>query len=300
MLGQIIGNEPFKQSLQAALRAGRLSHSVLLCGEEGCGTGFAARCLAADYLYPQGGAAARAVLQSAAPECIQVRGEGALGEIRIDQVRTVRRQVFETALSAAGRVVIFYGAHKLNQASANALLKVLEEPPPGVLFILTAYSAAAVLPTIRSRCGQFQLAPVSPEQCEAYLQAHCPGCGAPGLLARVYAGRIGLALAAATDEAARRSLETALQLARAVGGQDRCRALCLLAAYEKDKPAALRLLSDLANVAAAALEGGDLGLSPRQAARCAAACGAAQQAVRRNLNQKLLFTRLAARLCAGA
>lgn len=61
-----------------------------------------------------------------------------------------------------GRAVIFYGAQKMNASSANALLKVLEEPPEGVLFVLTATSAAAVLPTIRSRCAIYPIAPVTP------------------------------------------------------------------------------------------------------------------------------------------
>ena len=51
------------------------------------------------------------------------------------------------------------GADKLNGASANALLKVLEEPPEGVLFILTAPSEANVMATIRSRCCAYSLAP---------------------------------------------------------------------------------------------------------------------------------------------
>ena len=196
MLDRLAGNAELKQDLQAALRAGRLSHSVLLCGEAGCGAGFAARCLAADRLYPQGGPQAEAVLAGRAAECCEVRGEGASGEIKIDRVRRVRRQVFDTALSAEGRAVIFYGAHKLNGPSANALLKVLEEPPEGVLFVLTATGAAAVLPTIRSRCEGYTVAPVSAAECEAYLKKEFPACARPGLLARVYAGRIGLARAA--------------------------------------------------------------------------------------------------------
>ena len=49
----------------------------------------------------------------------------------------------------------------MNEESANALLKVMEEPPEGVLFLLTADSLAGVLPTIRSRCVSFAIAPVS-------------------------------------------------------------------------------------------------------------------------------------------
>lgn len=299
MLQRIEGNEAFKKSVQAALQAGRLSNSVLLCAEAGCGAGFAARCLAADFLCPEGGEGAEAVLAGRSPECIEVRGQGQRGEILVGQARQVRSLVYETALSAAGRVVIFYGAHRMNPSAANALLKVLEEPPAGVLFLLTAPSAAAVLATIRSRCGLFLLSPVSKAQCEAYLKANCPACPDPALLARVYAGRIGPARAAATDPAARRSLDAALELAAGVGAGDLYNTLRRLSAFEKDRAAAARLLEDLACVAAAALEGEEgLGLDRPAAARCAAGCAEARRGMDRSLNQKLLFTALAAGLCA--
>ena len=55
MLERLCGNEALKENLSAALAAGRLPHSVLLCGAGGLGKNFAARLLAADYLYPAGG-----------------------------------------------------------------------------------------------------------------------------------------------------------------------------------------------------------------------------------------------------
>lgn len=116
-------------------------------GEAGTGAGFAARCLAADYLYPNGGASAAQVLAGQSPEYLLLAGEGVSGDIRVDRVREVRREIFNTALSAGGRAVHIKGADKLNGASANALLKVLEEPPEGVLFILTAPSEATVMAT---------------------------------------------------------------------------------------------------------------------------------------------------------
>ena len=63
MLERLSGNTALKSELGAALDAGRLPHAILLVGEPGCGAGFAARCLAADYLYPQGGPHAEAVLK---------------------------------------------------------------------------------------------------------------------------------------------------------------------------------------------------------------------------------------------
>ena len=128
-LDSLLGNETLKESLSAALAAGRLSHSILLCGEAGTGAGFAARCLAADYLYPNGGASAAQVLAGQSPEYLLLAGEGVSGDIRVDRVREVRREIFNTALSAGGRAVHIKGADKLNGASANALLKVLEEQP---------------------------------------------------------------------------------------------------------------------------------------------------------------------------
>ena len=86
MLSRIRGNEAFKDSVQAALQAGRLSNSVLLCAEEGCGAGFAARCLAADFLFPEGGDAAEAVLAGRSSECID---PGTIGVIFIADKRPI-------------------------------------------------------------------------------------------------------------------------------------------------------------------------------------------------------------------
>ena len=161
MLDRLAGNTALKEELGAALRTGRLPHAVLLIGETGCGTGFAARCLAADYLYPQGGPHAEAVLKKADTECLVLQGEGASGQIPVKRVREMREAIQHSALStdAAGRVLFIYGAQNLNGSSANAMLKIIEEPPEGVLFLLTATSAATVLPTIRSRCAAYTIVP---------------------------------------------------------------------------------------------------------------------------------------------
>lgn len=243
MLERLAGNEPLRRDLAAALAANRLAHSLLLCGEKGLGAGFAARCLAADRLFPEGGAAAEAVLAGQSSECIEVRGAGVQGVIKIDQVREVRRRVYDTALSAAGRVVILYGAEHLNAASGNALLKIIEEPPEGVLFVLTAASSAAVLGTIRSRCAVYALAPVSEAECAAWLRKNCPGAAgqlAPEQLAALYAGQIGKAAQALRDPARGAVLTDALRIAGLAAKGQEYPLLTALAAYEsakKPKPA---------------------------------------------------------------
>ena len=175
MLDRMEGNAELKSSVQLMLAAHRLTHSVLLVGEEGLGAGFAARCIAADYLYPAGGAPAEALLRGECcravgkpgdrdsghvetgivREAISVAGMGAGGKYLVSQVKAMRSEIFNTSLSAEGRAVLLYHVEKMNEESANALLKVMEEPPEGVLFLLTADSLAGVLPTIRSRCVSF-------------------------------------------------------------------------------------------------------------------------------------------------
>ena len=273
MLDRMEGNAELKTSVQQMLATRRLTHSVLLVGEAGLGTGFAARCIAADYLYPAGGAAAEALLRGECcravakagkrdsgtvetgivREAISVSGMGSGGKYLVGQVTAMRSEIFNTSLSAEGRAVLLYHVERMNEESANALLKVMEEPPEGVLFLLTADSLASVLPTIRSRCVSFAVAPVSPEQCARYCAAQGVDKKTAALYSELFDGHIGTVLAAAQDEARTAQVEKALQLAKAAADRDSYAAACLLAAYEKDKAGAAALLTDFRAVAAAGL-----------------------------------------------
>ncbi len=80
-------------------------------------------------------------------------------EIKIDQVRQINQFAVQTAQSAPRKVVAILDAHLLNQAAANALLKTLEEPPPATHLLLATTNWGRLLPTIRSRCQRFVVAP---------------------------------------------------------------------------------------------------------------------------------------------
>lgn len=302
MLERICGNAVLRQDLAGALRQKHMMHSILLVGEEGSGAGFAARCLAADFLFPQGGPHAEAVLRSESGECIEVRGEGASGEIPVEKVRAVRREVYGTALSSAGRCVIFYAAQNFNGPSANALLKVLEEPPEDVLFILTANSLAGVLPTIRSRCAVYVMAPVPQQECVRRL---CEGAESPDaeraeFLAAVYDGHLGSCLAVLQDPARAEALERAQRLCRAAARGDEYELLRQLAELETNKTLALRVLSDCAALCAATLRGpGMTELRSEQAARVIEETDLAQKRLRRNAALKLTLTLFGASVSAA-
>ena len=294
-----------------------LSNGWLLIGEQCLGAGFAPRCIAADYLSPAGGPAAEALLRGeccravakagdrdsgrvetgVVREAIAVEGMGAGGRYLVGQVTAMRSEIFNTSLSAEGRAVLLYHAEKMNGESANALLKVMEEPPEGVLFLLTAQSLAGVLPTIRSRCVSFALAPAPVPQCAAF----CAARGVPqkdaARLSELFEGRIGAVLAAARDAARRRQLDAAADLAKAAAARDAYAASALLAGYEKDKAAAAVLLRDLCAYAAAGLRGSKV--SPLQGEAAARVIPLATEALwqlERQVNTKIVLQVLGASL----
>ena len=319
LIERLEGNAELKRSIRLMLDSRRLTHSVLLVGETGLGAGFAARCVAADYLYPAGGAPAEALLRGECcravgkpgkrdsgqietgivREAISVEGMGAGGRYLVSQVTAMRSEIFNTSLSAEGRAVLLYHVERMNEESANALLKVMEEPPEGVLFLLTADSLAGVLPTIRSRCVSFAMAPVSPAACARYCAAQGVDKADADLYSELFDGHIGTVLAAAKDEARRQQVEKALALAKAAAAKDSYAAAVLLAPYEKEKAGAAALLADLRAVAAAGLRESPLAPVRGEAAgRLIAAADAAIQRLQAQVNPKITLTVFASRFRA--
>lgn len=92
-------------------------------------------------------------------------------DIRIDQIRSLESW-FNTATHRGGwRVAVLYPAHALNVISANALLKVLEEPPPKTVFLLVADAPDRLLPTLVSRCRRLPLPAPAPDVALQWLSA---------------------------------------------------------------------------------------------------------------------------------
>ena len=193
--------------------------------------------------------------------------------------------------------MLLYHVERMNEESANALLKVMEEPPEGVLFLLTADSLAGVLPTIRSRCVSFAIAPVSPADCARYCTAHGVDKKTAALYSELFDGHIGTVLTAARDKARTEQVDKAMELARAAQAGDSYTAAVLLAPYEKDKAGAAALLRDLRAVAAAGLQGNPHApVQGQQAQRTLRLAEAAIQRLGAQVNPKIVLTVFAARL----
>ncbi|MDB5859735.1 MAG: holB [Ramlibacter sp.] len=110
-------------------------------------------------------------------------------EIRVDAMRDALEFAQRTSGRGRGKVMLVYPAERMNQITANALLKTLEEPPGDVRFVLATEAAHQLLPTIRSRCQGHTLTWPTSAEAEAWLQEQgVAATAAPGLL-RAAGGR---------------------------------------------------------------------------------------------------------------
>ncbi|MBR3159739.1 MAG: DNA polymerase III subunit delta' [Atopobiaceae bacterium] len=176
-----IDNQPrVRAFLSAAYAEGRLSHAYLFTGMPGAGMTEAALALAQCVVCPNPEGP-----DGTCDECLRVAhhthpdvqflSPGGVHGYLIDQVRTLEEEVAYAPVRATRKVYVLDRADQLRGASANALLKTLEEPPAHVMFILIARSADAMLPTIVSRCQQVPFRVVPPQVAVASIAQRVGG-----------------------------------------------------------------------------------------------------------------------------
>jgi len=198
------------------------THAILLTGPEGVGKTTLAQDLAAGLCCtaeepaarPCGDCrACRLVFADRHPDVHLLSPEGVGRQIVIGgpgaRTRGIRDLVADLAFASVeggARVAIVTSADRMNEDAQGALLKTLEEPPAGVVIVLCADAEEPILPTIRSRCRRIRLGPVATREVEMILAGR--GAADPPLaarLARVTAGRPGLAIRWAGDPEALRT-----------------------------------------------------------------------------------------------
>ncbi len=91
-------------------------------------------------------------------------------DVRVDAVRAAIGFAHQSSSRGQGKAIVIHPAEAMNVVSANALLKTLEEPAPGLRLVLTTASAQSLLPTVRSRCQSFRLATPAAAEAAAWLR----------------------------------------------------------------------------------------------------------------------------------
>ncbi len=107
--------------------------------------------------------------------------------IRIAQIRAMQQRLVTRPTAGDWRAVIIDPADDLERNAANALLKSLEEPPEGTIFLLVSHRPAQLLPTIRSRCRVLRFPPVSADALHRQLERNAPDADAPARAAAIAA-----------------------------------------------------------------------------------------------------------------
>ncbi len=179
MTGRVIGQDHAIAEFLQAARGGRLHHALLLTGPRGVGKATLAWAIARwllsgsdsdDLSVPEGDPAARRLAALSEPGLHLIRRPwddkaGRLSaQITVDEIRRLLSFFHLSSAGGGRRIAIIDAADEMNVAAANALLKVLEEPPADALILLVAHQPARLLPTIRSRCRVLRLNPLTPAQ----------------------------------------------------------------------------------------------------------------------------------------
>jgi DNA polymerase-3 subunit delta' len=205
----LVGQEVAEQAFLGAWRSGRVPHAWLISGPRGVGkatfafrvarfvlAGGAGDGLAIPADHPTArriAAGSHGDLMVLQPGMIHPTTRKETQEIVVGHVRELVEFLTRTSAEGGWRVALVDSAETMNPNATNALLKILEEPPAQCLLLLTTSVPGALLPTIRSRCHQLKMPPLSADAIARLLARYRPGADARALAA-LAEGSIGRAL----------------------------------------------------------------------------------------------------------
>lgn len=176
---QVLGHAAATEALLAQLEAGRLPNGIMIHGPRGIGKATLAFDIARQIFERTGDERpehiAAQVAAGAYPNLFVMRksardtGKGYYTQIRVEEVRGFIEEMRMTRGRAGHRIALIDPIDDCNPSSANALLKILEEPPADTTFLLVSHRPGSLLPTIKSRCFQVALRPISDADVRAVL-----------------------------------------------------------------------------------------------------------------------------------
>ena len=178
--GEVIGQDHVTEPLSNALTSGSIHHAYLFSGPRGCGKTSSARIMARSLNCekgptpnPCGECQSCRDLVANGPGSIDVMELDAATHGLVDDARDLRDKAFFAPVQSRYKIYIVDEAHQLGPGAANALLKVVEEPPPHVLFIFATTEPDKLISTIRSRTHHYPFRLVPPAVLAEHLEGVC-------------------------------------------------------------------------------------------------------------------------------
>jgi len=185
VFADVIGQEHVTVPLSNALTSGKTHHAYLFSGPRGCGKTSSARIMARSLNCEQGPTPTPCGICQSCKDLV-ANGPGSLDVIEldaathglVDDARDLRDKAFFAPVQSRYKIYIIDEAHQLGPGAANALLKVVEEPPPHVIFIFATTEPEKLISTIRSRTHHYPFRLVPPGTLAEHMEKICKEEGA--------------------------------------------------------------------------------------------------------------------------
>ena len=299
----LVGCDRLKESILALISSGRMPHAIILEGEEGTGKHTLAKFIAKSFVCRENNPPCDNCRDchladvGTHPDIEWIAPEEKKKSISVEKVRTLKALSHTAAHTSDGRVFIIEKADTMSTASQNTLLKVLEEPPSKLLFILLAESSGKLLETVVSRCTVFSLFPPNEEVglkflCEQGLERE-----KSKEILKLERGNIGKALTTIVGNKKKLAVEIANEYLENVLSGNAYGALLCTVRLEKDRPLANDFIFELKELTISKIKAAtSLQRTAKELANIYDTVIAAEASLVTNINLPLFFSYLTSKL----
>ena len=242
-LTNFIGNEKVIDRLSKLMESGRFPHALIIEGEEGIGKKTLAKDIACALVCrgndkPCGECSqCKKAIAAIHPDISEYIPAGTANSFHVDTVRNIINDAYVQPNEADYKIYILANAHCMNQNAQNALLKILEEPPKYVVFILTTNSKSALLSTVLSRSVCVSLEGVDIERAANYITSHCENVdyNTAKKTVETFNGNIGKAIDSLQDSKTSELVDVCNKICKALATSNEYEMMTLCSVFQKDR-----------------------------------------------------------------